>query len=131
MPDISTSIPKVPSTPPVGGTGKSGGLPNPMNSTNSAVPKTTPKPSTEGMALKRYRKIKQRVKYYELKKQLIGNLSKAEEFLYLRMKSRLKKARKLAAPELIQLNLKKKSSRGKGKRRGSDLSKLLTQGNIK
>jgi hypothetical protein len=66
-----------------------------------------------------------------LKKQLIGNLSKAEEFLYLRMKSRLKKARKLAAPELIQLNLKKKSSRGKGKRRGSDLSKLLTQGNIK
>jgi hypothetical protein len=38
----------------------------------------------------------------------------------------MKKARKLAAPELIRINMIRKSHKGRGKKRGSDLTKLMT-----
>lgn len=116
---INTKIPTVSSTPPKGGSA-------PVASKTVSKTTTTKSKNLEGMAVRRYRKMKQRVKYYELKKALLGNLTKGEEFLYQRFKLRLRKARKMAAPELIQQNLKKRAARGHGKKRGSDLSKLMT-----
>lgn len=104
-----------------------------------AIRSTTPKPAgqsttsttsrpkkMEGMAVQRYRKTKQKVQFFTLKEKLFGPLSKGDQFLKDRFASRLVKARKIAAPELIQQLLKRKASRGKGKKRGSDLSHLMT-----
>lgn len=124
---ISVSVPTVPSIPASVVVAKPVGAPAP-NSSNTGVKGAQPASmkSTEGMALKRYRKVKQRVKYYELKKSLLGNLTKSEEFMYQKMQSLMKKARKLAAPELIRINMIRKSHKGRGKKRGSDLTKLMT-----
>lgn len=112
-----------------------------VSSYPQALASTTPAPAgksttslspkqTEGMGVARYRKAKMRVKYYELKKQIMGSLTKGEQFLLDRFRSRLKKLRKIAAPELIQNLIKRKAAKGRGKRRGSDLSKLMS-GKIK
>ena len=87
--------------------------------------------STEGMAVRRYRSTKRRVQFYTLKLRLFGMLSKGDQFLLDKYKNRLMKLRKIAAPELIQNLLKKRASRGRGKKRGSDLNKLMSKNLVK
>lgn len=118
-PRISTSIPKagMPLTKPI------------VTKIEKYKPmKAGRKPKKEeSTALKRYRVARNRVKYYRFKLEVIGHLTKGEEFQYKRAQARVLKFKKMAAPELIRINLKKKASRGKGKRRGSDLAKFMSK----
>ena len=100
-------------------------------STTSIKPKVNSMKSTEGMAVRRYRSTKRRVQFYTLKLRLFGMLSKGDQFLLDKYKNRLMKLRKIAAPELIQNLLKKRASRGRGKKRGSDLNKLMSKNLVK
>lgn len=122
MEGIKVSIPAVSTFPQV----KVSSTPKPAG-TSTTTNHPAPLKNTEGMAVKVYRKLKKRVQFYTLKQQLFGNLSKGDQFLLAKSQSRLIKARKIAAPELIQQLLKKRASRGKGKKRGSDLQKLMSK----
>lgn len=124
MGDIKISSPKV-STLPQAMSSKSHSPAG--TSTTSSKPKINSMKSTEGMAVRRYRSTKMRVQFYTLKMRLFGMLSKGDQFLLDKYKNRLMKLRKIAAPELIQNLLKKRASRGKGKKRGSDLNKLMSK----
>lgn len=124
MEGIKISSPKVSTLPQV----SASSTPRPAGtSTTSSKPKVNSMKSTEGMAVRRYRSTKMRVQFYTLKMRLFGMLSKGDQFLLDRYKNRLMKLRKIAAPELIQNLLKKRASRGKGKKRGSDLNKLMSK----
>lgn len=124
MEGIKLSVPKV-HTLPQSMASKS---PAPAgNSTTSTTPKAHSIKSVEGMAVKRYRSTKMRVQFYTLKKQLFGNLTKGDQFLLDKYSSRLMKLKKIAAPELIQNLLKRRASHGRGKKRGSDLNKLMSK----
>lgn len=124
MEGIKTSTPNVSTYPQV----KVSTTPKPAGtSTTSSGPKKISMKKEEGMAMRRYRSTKRRVQFYTLKMQLFGMLSKGDQFLLQKYKNRLIKLRKIAAPELIQNLLKKRASRGKGKKRGSDLSKLMSK----
>lgn len=117
---IPTINPKSPGSPPKA----MGALSKPSSGTG--VKKIRSKKPPVSSILLKYRRAKMMVKYLTLKKEVMkGQLTKGDLFLLARFQSKLKKMRKMAAPELIKLNMKRRMSRGKGKRRGSDLSKLM------
>lgn len=78
-----------------------------------------PTKNAEPAALAKYFKWKKLYKYYMLKKEIgVEPFNAGHETKLQRAKLRMNKARKLAAPLLIQKLRAKRSAIGKGKKRG-------------
>ena len=78
-------------------------------------------------ALEKYKKFKQLYKFYSLKKSIGIQFSSGDQVKLDKYKTKMDKARRLAAPELIKLQRTKKAAVGRGKKRGGvggNLAKL-------
>lgn len=96
----------------------------------TAVKVEAPKRNADSAALTRMRKWKRVIVFLKAQRDVAKNGSglaqwtSADESKLKRANDRFEKARKMAAPELIRLNRAKRASWGRGRKRGSYLSKL-------
>lgn len=102
----------------------------PTKNQTKAVKVKAPTGKMESVSLTRMRKWKRVLVFLKAKKDVskgktgLTTWTSGDETQLVKATSRFNKARKMAAPELIKINRAKRSARGRGKKRGSDLSRL-------